>query len=311
MFELTCKTNRKYSQEDLQEIVDLYHIYEFSPELIGSFYSSSYRPITAILKNLGKYCRERDPTTKKCTACGIIKSKAEYHQRSGTKQGTVARCITCINKQSVKGTTNSLLSKEQTEDLVSLFNSGISIVALASKFNVSGGTARNYILRATGKTSIRKLKEVKDHKACNCCGTIKNLSEFYNNVSKYDGKLSVCISCNFIKRNSKDVVEASRIRRKLYRERSRDKIAANKAYRRARKFKATPTWANLSVIKKIYKEAHKLSKSSGTVHHVDHIVPLNSNIVCGLHCEDNLQILPAFENLSKGNKYWPNMPERI
>lgn len=44
-------------------------------------------------------------------------------------------------------------------------------------------------------------------------------------------------------------------------------------------------------------------------------MPLKNCVVCGeefkargLHCEDNLQILPALDNLSKGNRHWPDMP---
>jgi hypothetical protein len=41
---------------------------------------------------------------------------------------------------------------------------------------------------------------------------------------------------------------------------------------------------------------------------VDHIVPLQSPLVCGLHNEFNLRVITRFENRSKNNRHWPDMP---
>ena len=41
-------------------------------------------------------------------------------------------------------------------------------------------------------------------------------------------------------------------------------------------------------------------------HHVDHEIPINHSLVCGLHCVANLQYLTADDNLRKSNKWEPN-----
>ena len=65
---------------------------------------------------------------------------------------------------------------------------------------------------------------------------------------------------------------------------------------------ATPSWADMEKITAFYVEAERLTKETGIKHHVDHIYPLRSKIMCGLHVETNLQILHAIVNLRKSNK---------
>lgn len=77
------------------------------------------------------------------------------------------------------------------------------------------------------------------------------------------------------------------------------------AKRRAVKLNATVSWSNKQNIIKIYKESVRLTKETGILHVVDHIDPLQSKLVCGLHVETNLQILTVSENASKSNKFTP------
>ena len=103
--------------------------------------------------------------------------------------------------------------------------------------------------------------------------------------------------------------EAYRRKAAIWREANPDKRRSYEAARRASKLRATPPWANPCDTLHLYEEAKRLEEETGIPHNVDHIVPLQSDWVCGLHCADNLQVLPAKENFSKGNRYWPDQWE--
>lgn len=75
------------------------------------------------------------------------------------------------------------------------------------------------------------------------------------------------------------------------------------ANRRAQVKQAMPTWADINKIIEIYKQSVDISNTTGIIHHVDHIIPLVNDLVCGLHVHDNLQILTSTDNMSKGNKF--------
>lgn len=96
--------------------------------------------------------------------------------------------------------------------------------------------------------------------------------------------------------------------RRAYAAKNSHKLAAHVMQRCASKLKATPAWRNKFFIEEAYDLARRRTKAFGYKWHVDHIVPLKSKIVCGLHVENNLQVIPAFDNVSKGNRVWPNMP---
>lgn len=78
--------------------------------------------------------------------------------------------------------------------------------------------------------------------------------------------------------------------------------------RNALKLRAVPSWANEEKMAEFYTTSRMLGMHTGIWHDVDHVVPLKSEYVCGLHCETNLQVIAATENRAKGNRYWPDMP---
>jgi len=90
-----------------------------------------------------------------------------------------------------------------------------------------------------------------------------------------------------------------------------DKHCAYQAMRRSAKLQATPAWANQFFIREAYHLAKLRTKMLGYPWHVDHIVPLQSPLVCGLHVEHNLQVIPGSDNIAKRNYHWPDMPREI
>jgi hypothetical protein len=93
------------------------------------------------------------------------------------------------------------------------------------------------------------------------------------------------------------------------REKARRWAKENRAYGRAQcakwtaaKFNACPKWVDMDAMLAIYAEAHRITRETGIKHDVDHIIPLQSDIVCGLHVPWNLQILTKSDNVRKSNR---------
>lgn len=71
--------------------------------------------------------------------------------------------------------------------------------------------------------------------------------------------------------------------------------------RYANKGLATPKW----LTKEHKNQLREIYKNRPEGHHVDHIVPIQGENVCGLHVPWNLQYLPAAENIRKSNSFNP------
>lgn len=102
--------------------------------------------------------------------------------------------------------------------------------------------------------------------------------------------------------------EKYRILQKEYRENNVGKLREYQVLRRAACERASPLWANKFFIDEAYRLARLRTKMLGFPWHVDHIIPIQSKFVCGLHVENNIRVIPGSVNQKKNNRSWPDMP---
>ena len=160
-------------------------------------------------------------------------------------------------------------------------------------------------------------------KKCPKCGKTKLFSEFHKKSKNAKGLKPRCKEC--IKEDSAAYYEKHKekisAKAAKYFQENKDKLlekmkkwheqnpAAHSVYsskRRAQERKAAPPWLTEQdwlFIKCRYQVAEMRSRCDDMQWHVDHIVPLRGKKVCGLHVPWNLRVIPAVENLRKGNKF--------
>jgi hypothetical protein len=109
------------------------------------------------------------------------------------------------------------------------------------------------------------------------------------------------ISRSYKARNRKKAYESTRD----WLLRHPEKLRGYQAKRRAQKIQAAPPWLTkdqLDAMSDLYKTSKVMEEKFGLKYHVDHIVPLNGEDICGLHVPWNLQVLEAGLNISKSNQ---------
>jgi hypothetical protein len=93
--------------------------------------------------------------------------------------------------------------------------------------------------------------------------------------------------------------------RNVWKENNKTQIRADTKARRRKHREATPPWLTRkqkSEIRQLYQIAITMTQTTGEQYVVDHIVPLRSHEVCGLHVPWNLRVITQEENLKKSNK---------
>jgi len=119
---------------------------------------------------------------------------------------------------------------------------------------------------------------------------IRKNSEFKEAKSIYDAE--------YYKLNKEDIKENIN----LWKKNNPAKVREIQEHYRAAKLQATPKWVKRNELLKFYEEAKELTLSTGILHSVDHIIPLQGENVSGLHVPWNLQVITHSENCKKHNK---------
>lgn len=158
-------------------------------------------------------------------------------------------------------------------------------------------------------------------KTCTKCNETKATTEFYKNKGNRDGLRNDCKRCkqDSVGSYSLKNVEKLRASGRAWKKANKDKVSsyvrawqkANPAHYAAVKGHGgaverspignacVPDGFDITTTVQIYAERIRLTKETGVVHHVDHIIPLAAG---GLHEASNLQVLTAEENTAKGAK---------
>ena len=219
---------------------------------------------------------------KKCTRCLITKPYADFNKATRERDGLQDRCRQC-NKEQAAAYRAAHPEKERDRH---------------AKYHAENREAINARISQWQKDNRHICRE-------------KSKRFYHSNKEKERTRTDKWHASNqeWIKENNRKWrlknIEYRKWYELQYFEQNKDRVYAKNAKKRALKRNATALWANQDKIRAIYAECIRLSKETGVVHHVDHVIPLASKVVCGLHCEQNLQILTATENLTKLNRFTP------
>lgn len=162
-----------------------------------------------------------------------------------------------------------------------------------------------------------------DTKTCKKCGYVKELSFFVKNSSCKNGYSNTCKLCKnkYHKKWRVENPEQAKKTLQVWRKNNPEHAKQiQRNWKAANKEKISVFNAKTKAIRKnrfvswdvefslfVTEEAHSLrnlrNKTTGIFWHVDHIIPLKGKNVSGLHVWNNLQVIPAIENLRKNNLY--------
>lgn len=241
--------------------------------------------------------------SKVCRCCGLLKSHSDYTKVSKVKDGLSSQCRQCQKEQYHQ---NKDRFKDRKAEYYRRVGSQKQKEAMAKKLAVNPNLHKE-------RYAIR-FEYIKAHAAA-WRKANPDIARMRDKQRHEKYKASRSAYSKEWKRKNRDIVQAQNWLRRLHQTPEQKEIERGYLRKHGPKTRAkrnhanvVPGWANSAEIEAVYKARDRLNRKFGVELHVDHVVPLNSPIVCGLHTPANLQLLDSNENLKKGNRVWPDMP---
>ena len=201
---------------------------------------------------------------KQCSKCLAIKDINNFGKLASHKTGFDVCCKSC---RSVKSKTYYIKNQEKIKNYIKEYSAKNKDIILAKKREYNKKRHKKKI--KDSEYSIKRKIQAKEWR-------LKNPQK----VKSYNKKYKI---------ENKELCESIRGRR-VSSKRSSSKIKLSEEQK--------------NILSELHMKVKKLNKEAGYVKfHIDHILPLQHELVCGLHVPDNLQILTAKENSSKNNKF--------
>ncbi len=241
---------------------------------------------------------------KKCTKCEETKSLDKFYTYKSPNTGKMlykGACRKCINRYTAKYNSKDPDNYKPRDEYLD----SVRKQKEPKTTRISLGIIKSKVFNIKEKKK-RLIKEIAleayGYKRCFMCNKELVLSmfskkkrtrkdkTFYYRYKSYCKKCLVLSNKEYLKKPGN---------------RERNKIRKAAMVKRNRV--AKPKWLSakqMKAIHEIYRDMRTRNRLAGKIeYHVDHVVPLNGETVCGLHVPWNLEVVKAKDNIAKSNTY--------